>query len=43
MSFPTLLVFEDGRLVRRMVGARGKRHLLAELSDLLERGPAPSR
>lgn len=40
MSFPTLLIFEHGRLVRRMVGARGKRHLLAELSDLVDREPA---
>jgi thioredoxin 1 len=43
MSFPTLLIFEDGRLVRRLVGARGKRHLLAELSDLLDRERAPGR
>jgi thioredoxin 1 len=38
MSLPTLLVF-DGRKgaepVKRLVGARGKRHLLAELSDVL--------
>lgn len=40
MSFPTLLVFEGGALVKRLVGARGKRHLLAELSDLIERRPA---
>jgi thioredoxin 1 len=43
MSFPTLLIFEDGRLVRRVVGARGKQHLLAELSDLLEPESAPGR
>lgn len=35
MSFPTLLVFDGGQLVRRLVGARGKQHLLAELSDVL--------
>lgn len=34
MSLPSLLVFVDGRLVKRMVGARGKHHLLAELADL---------
>jgi thioredoxin 1 len=34
MSFPSLLVFVDGQLVKRMIGARGKRHLLAELADL---------
>jgi thioredoxin 1 len=39
MSFPTLLVFEGGALVRRLVGARGKSHLLAELSDVLYRRP----
>jgi thioredoxin 1 len=40
MSFPTLLVFEDGQAVKRLVGARGKQHLLAELSDLLDRPSA---
>jgi thioredoxin 1 len=35
MSFPTLLVFDGGRVVRRLVGARGKGHLLAELADVL--------
>jgi thioredoxin 1 len=34
-SVPTTLVFEDGALVKRMVGARGKRQLLEELSDVL--------
>jgi thioredoxin 1 len=38
MSLPTLLVF-DGRQgaepVMRLVGARGKRHLMAELDDVL--------
>ena len=35
MSFPTLLVFDHGEVVQRLVGARGKRHLLAELADVL--------
>lgn len=37
VSVPTLLVFDDGRLVKRMIGARGKRHLLEELSEVLGR------
>jgi thioredoxin 1 len=48
MSLPTLLVFDGGtgggndgakgaEPVKRLVGARGKRHLLAELSDVLGR------
>jgi thioredoxin 1 len=35
MSFPTLLLFRDGAVVRRMIGARGKHHLLEELADVL--------
>ena len=35
MSFPTLLVFDRGELVMRLVGARGRNHLLAELADVL--------
>ncbi len=35
MAFPTLLVFADGQLVKRMVGARGRRHLLEELTPVL--------
>jgi thioredoxin 1 len=35
MSFPTLLVFDGGTLVKRLVGARGRQHLLAELADVL--------
>jgi thioredoxin 1 len=35
MSFPTLLVFDRGALVKRLVGARGRSHLLAELADVL--------
>lgn len=33
MSMPTLLVFVDGQVVLQLVGARGKRHLLAELAE----------
>jgi len=36
MSLPSLLVFVDGQLVKRMIGARGKQHLLAELAELTE-------
>ena len=35
MSMPTLILFKDGEPLRRMVGARGKQHLLAELSESL--------
>ncbi len=35
MSIPTLIVFQDGQPVKRMVGAKGKGQLLAELQDLL--------
>jgi thioredoxin 1 len=35
MSMPTLLVFRDGEPVHRIVGARGKRHLVAELDLVL--------
>jgi len=34
MSVPTLLFFRDGRLVHRLVGARSKRALLAEIEAL---------
>ncbi len=33
MSIPTLILFKDGHPVARMVGAKPKRHLLAELQD----------
>ncbi|HMG43499.1 MAG TPA: thioredoxin [Acidimicrobiales bacterium] len=36
MSFPTLLVFVDGQPVQRLIGARGKHHLLAELAEVLD-------
>jgi thioredoxin 1 len=42
MSFPTLLVLVDGQVVQRLVGARGKRHLLAELADVLDGAGAPA-
>ena len=35
LSFPTLLVFDEGRLVHRLVGARGRGHLLEELARVL--------
>ena len=35
MSFPTLLVFDRGQLVQRLIGARGRNHLLADLADVL--------
>jgi thioredoxin 1 len=35
MSIPTLIVFQDGEPVRRMIGAKGKGQLLQELSDFI--------
>lgn len=35
MSLPTLLVFSDGRLVDRLVGARGRGRLLEDLAPHL--------
>lgn len=35
MSIPTLLVFKDGELVKRLVGAKNKGQLLAELAEFL--------
>lgn len=35
LSMPTFLVFRDGQPVKSMVGARAKRRLLQELSDVL--------
>jgi thioredoxin 1 len=35
MSIPTLIVFQGGQPVKRMVGAKGKGQLLEELSDVL--------
>lgn len=34
-SIPTLIVFKDGEPVKRVVGAKGKRQLLEELSDFI--------
>jgi thioredoxin 1 len=35
MSMPTLILFKDGVPQKKMIGARGKHHLLDELSDYL--------
>lgn len=35
MSMPTLILFKDGVPERRLVGARGKQHLLNDLADVL--------
>jgi thioredoxin 1 len=35
MSIPTLIVFQDGKPAKRMVGAKGKGQLLEELADYL--------
>lgn len=35
MSVPTLLVFQGGLPVKRLVGARGKSHLVHELTEFL--------
>lgn len=35
MSMPTLILFKDGEPQRRLVGARGKQHLLEELAAVL--------
>ena len=35
MSMPTLMVFRDGEPVLRLVGARGRNHLMAELDEVL--------
>ena len=35
MSMPTLIVFRDGRAVKRLVGARGKASLRQELEELM--------
>lgn len=35
MSFPTLIVFQDGEEQRRLVGARGKGRLLEDLAPHL--------
>ena len=35
MSIPTLIVFQDGQPVKRLVGAKGKGQLLEELNDVI--------
>ena len=35
MSIPTLLLFQDGELKKRMIGAKGKGQLLQELAEFL--------
>jgi len=35
MSIPTLIVFNEGQPVKRMLGAKGKGQLLQELADFL--------
>jgi thioredoxin 1 len=35
MSIPTLIVFEDGDVAKRVVGAKGKQALLKDLQDFL--------
>ncbi len=35
MSIPTLLVFKEGVLKKRLIGAKGKGQLLAELAEFL--------
>ena len=35
LSIPTMLVFKDGVLKKRLVGAKGKAQLLSELSEFL--------
>jgi thioredoxin 1 len=35
MSIPTLLVFKDGQMVKKMVGAKGKNQLLQEIEEFI--------
>lgn len=35
VSIPTLILFKNGRAVKRIVGAKGKAALLKELADVL--------
>ena len=36
MSIPTLIVFQDGQPVKRMVGAKGKGALLGDIAEFVE-------
>lgn len=36
MSIPTLIVFQDGQPTKRLVGAKSKRDLLADLADVID-------
>ena len=36
MSIPTLLVFKDGVLKKRLIGAKGKGQLMIELSEFID-------
>ena len=38
MGLPTMLVFDDGELVQRIVGAKGKARMLQELDGVLSAG-----
>jgi thioredoxin 1 len=35
MSIPTLILFKDGQVQKRLVGAKGKRQLMAEIEGFL--------
>lgn len=35
VSIPTMILFKDGKAVKRIVGAKGKAALLRELADVL--------
>jgi thioredoxin 1 len=35
MSIPTLLVFKDGQVAKRLVGAKGKGQLLEDLAEFI--------
>ena len=35
MSIPTLILFKDGQPAKRIIGAKGKAQLLADLDDFL--------
>ncbi len=35
MSIPTLIVFQDGQIAKRLVGAKGKQALLGDLQEFI--------